>query len=162
MRLRFGPYAGKSTEVLLLRAPDYADWVLNHRPDGPLGREFSELIAAFDARPLEQACACGALARRVRAYRNSTELLVLCESCAAHPALGDVTSEVTAYAGALEHVRETFVRARRKAQRRIIRRLAAAKGLPRRITEAAAEAFLCGLCADPPRRRQSLEAATTR
>ena len=48
MRLRFGPHAGKSTEVLLLRAPDYADWVLSHRPDGALGRDFSDLIAAFD------------------------------------------------------------------------------------------------------------------
>jgi hypothetical protein len=162
MQLRFGPYAGKSTEVLLLRAPDYADWVLSHRPDGALGRDFSHLIAAFDARPLEQACACGAPASRVRAYANSTDLLVLCEDCAAQPALGGVTSEVTAYAGALGHVRETCVRAHRKAQRRIIRRLASAKGLPRRITQASAEAFLCGLCAAPPRRRQSREAATTR
>jgi hypothetical protein len=146
----------------LLRAPDYADWVLSHRPDGALGRDFSDLIAAFDARPLEQACACGAPASHVRAYPNSAELLVLCDSCAAQPALRDVTSEITAYAGALEHVRETCVRGRRKAQRRIIRRLAVAKGLPRRITEGAAEAFLCGVCAESPPPRQSREAATAR
>lgn len=145
MRLRFGPYAGKSTEVLLLRAPDYAEWVLSHRPEGALGRAFTDLIAAFDARPLERACACGAPASQVRAYRNSTELLVMCEHCAAQPALADVTSEVTAYGGALAHVRQTCVRAHRKAQRRIIRRLAAAKGMPRRVTEQAAEAFLSGV-----------------
>jgi len=161
VRLRYGPYAGRSTELLLLRAPDYAKWVLSHRPDGALGRDFSELMAAFDARPLQHACACGAPANQVRAYPNSTELLILCDHCAGQPALGDVTSEVTDYAAALEHVRQTCVRAHRKAQRRIIRRLAAAKGLPPRITEAAAEAFLYGVCLEPTR-RQSREAATTR
>jgi hypothetical protein len=145
MRLRFGPHAGQSTEVLLIRAPDYAEWVLSHRPEGALGRSFTELITAFDARPLAQDCACGAPAAHVLAYRNSTELLFRCDRCAADPALGPVASDVTAYREALEHVRQTFVRAHRKAQRRIIRRLAVAKGMPVRVTVRAAEAFLSGV-----------------
>ncbi|CAN7620743.1 hypothetical protein LJR219_004786 [Phenylobacterium sp. LjRoot219] len=77
MRLRFGPYAGSSTEVLLLRAPDYAAWTMSHNPNGRLARAFAALAAAFDARAIRAPCTCGAPAAEARAYRNSTELILL-------------------------------------------------------------------------------------
>lgn len=142
MRLRFGAYAGKTTEVLLLRAPDYAAWAMTRRPESRLARAFGALSAAFDARPITVACRCGATATQARAYRNSTDLILVCDRCAEQLPADSVLDDVTAYAGALDHVRRTCARNLRREQRRIVRRLGQAKGMPRRITEPAAEAFL--------------------
>ena len=56
MRLRFGRYAGLTTEVLLLRVPDYAAYAMARNPDGALGRAFATLSAAFDRRPIRDPC----------------------------------------------------------------------------------------------------------
>lgn len=145
MRLRFGAYAGKTTELLLLKAPDYAVWTMTRRPETAVARAFEHLSAAFDARPIMAACRCGAAAIQARAYRNSTDLILLCERCAHRLPPSPVLDDVTDYLAALEHVSRTCVRGHRRAQRRIVRRLGLAKGMPRRITEPAAEAFLSGV-----------------
>jgi hypothetical protein len=145
MRLRFGAYAGETTELLLLKAPDYAAWTMTRRPESALARTFDALSAAFDARPITAACRCGAVASRARAYRNSTDLILLCERCAERMPPDPVLDDVTAYAAALDHVRRTCVRGHRRAQRRIVRQLGLAKGMPRRITDLGAEAFLAGV-----------------
>jgi hypothetical protein len=145
MRLRFGAYAGKTTEVLLLRAPDYAAWTMAQRPKSALARTFSVLSTAFDARPITAACRCGELATHARAYRNSTDLILLCDRCAEQLLPDPVLDDVSGYAAALDHVRRTCARGLRREQRRIVRRLGLAKGMPRRITEPAAEAFLAGV-----------------
>ena len=145
MRLRFGAYAGKTTEVLLLRAPDFAAWAMTQRPGSPLARTFSALSSAFDARPITAACHCGARASQARAYRNSTDLIVLCDRCAEQLPPDAVLDDVTGYTAALEHVRRTCARGLRREQRRIVRRLGLAKGMPRRVTEPTAQDFLLGV-----------------
>jgi len=144
MRLRFGRYAGMTTEVLLLRAPDYVAWTLARRPRSALARTFAALADAFDARSIQASCSCGRAARHARAYRASSELILLCEACAGRAPPGGGLDEVTGYRAALEHVRETCVRGHRREQQRLIRGLGRAKGMPKRITEAAAARFLAG------------------
>jgi hypothetical protein len=145
MRLRYGPYAGMTTEVLLLRAPDYAAWIMAHRPEGAVAQAFSSLSAAFDVRPLMETCACGANATHALSYRASTDLILVCDVCASPLAPSEVLDEVTTYAAALNHVAQTYPRAIRRQQRKIIRKLGLAKGMPRRVTEPAADDFLLGI-----------------
>lgn len=145
MRLRYGPYAGMTTEVLLLRAPDYAAWTMAHRADGAVARALASHSAAFDARPLTETCACGAPAANALSYRASTELILVCEGCARRLAPSDLLDEVTRYAAALDHVAQTCPRGIRRQQRKIIRKLGLAKGMPQRVTEPAADAFLSGI-----------------
>lgn len=145
MRLRYGPYAGMTTEVLLLRAPDYAAWAMAHRPQSAVAQAFASLSAAFDARPLTQSCACGALAAHALSYRASTELILVCDACASRLSPSDVLDEVTTYEAALDHVAQTCPRAIRRQQRKIVRKLGRAKGMPQRVTEPAADTFLSGI-----------------
>lgn len=145
MRLRFGRYAGLTTEVLLLRVPDYAAYAMARNPDGALGRAFATLSAAFDGRPIRDPCRCGTLATHARAYRSSTDLILLCDRCDRQLPDDAALDDVSAFADALDHVRRTCVRSLRREQRRIVRRLGLAKGMPRRVTEATAEAFLSGV-----------------
>jgi hypothetical protein len=144
VRLRFGRYAGMTTEVLLLCAPDYADWVLAHRPGSVLANALLPLAAAFDARPYTQPCACGGLAAKALAYRNSAELILLCAGCAALLPRNRVLDQVDSYRAALDHVSRTCVRQVRRRQRRLVRVIGLAKGMPLRVTERAAAAFLGG------------------
>lgn len=143
MRLRFGPYAGSTTEVLVLRAPDYVAWTLSRSPNGRLAQALRALSAAFDAKPFVAPCRCGAAAVAARAYKDTTDLILLCEGCAERLPPSAVLDDVTAYAAALEHVSRTCIRRVRRQQRRIVRCLALAKGMPRRFTQPAAAAFLC-------------------
>lgn len=145
MRLRYGPYAGMTTESLLLRAPDYVSWTMVNRPGGSLAQAFASLAKAFDTRPIVEPCTCGAIATHARAYINSTDLILLCDSCGDRLPPNEVLQDVTAFAAALEHVSQRCARGLRRQQRRMIRKLGLAKGMPSRITEHAAEAFLLGV-----------------
>jgi hypothetical protein len=147
-----------TAESLLLRAPDYASWTMANRPDGTLAQAFTSLAEAFDARPIVEACACGAVATHARAYIGSTDLILLCDSCGARLPTDEVLHDVTAFSAALDHVSQTCARGRRRQQRRIVRKLGRAKGMPKRITERTADCFLFGI-RDPgprlaPRRRR--------
>lgn len=144
MRLRFGAHQGRTTEALLLRAPDYAEWVLGHSPGGAIAKDFGDLIDAFDSKELRVPCTvCARPARRLYAYRDSAILIPRCESCTLYQDSGaeSVARPISSFREALDHVSQTFSRAHRRGKRRIIRKLAAAKGCPARITEATAAAF---------------------
>jgi hypothetical protein len=140
-----------TAESLLLRAPDYVSWTMTNRPGGSLAQAFASLAQAFDARPIREACNCGAVATHVRAYSNSTDLILLCDSCRDRLPASDMLHEVTSFAAALEHVAQTCTRGLRRHQRRIVRNLGRAKGMPRRITERTAACFLFGRPGPEPR-----------
>jgi hypothetical protein len=147
MRLQYGRYQGRTAETLLLRAPDYALWVLRHRPDGKLAQCFRELIAAFNARPLQSPCqACGAQATRAAALPERSELYFFCDACALYPdaAPFGAAQDLRTLAQLADHVERTARRRATARFRALVRGMAQAKGLPRRITESAAEAFFAG------------------
>lgn len=147
MRLQYGRYQGRTAEALLLRAPDYALWVLRHQPDGRLAHCFRDLIAAFDARPLQSACqACGAQAVRAAALPERTELYFFCDACALYPdapPLG-AAQDLRTLDDLAAHVERTTRRRAVARLRSLVRRMAQAKGLPGRVTEPAAAAFFAG------------------
>lgn len=147
MRLQYGRYQGRTAEALLLRAPDYALWVLRHQPEGKLARCFHDLMTAFDARPIERQCqGCSAQATRASALPGRSELYFFCEACALYPAgapLG-AADNLRTIGDLAQHVERTTRRRATVRLRAMVRRLAEAKGLPRRITEANAAAFFAG------------------
>lgn len=140
-----------TAESLLLRAPDYASWTMANRPDGSLAQAFASLARAFDTRPIVELCSCGAVATHARAYIDSTDLILLCDSCGDRLPPNEVLHDVTVFTAALEHVSQTCARDLRRQQRRIVRKLGLAKGMPNRITERTAECFLFGVLDPGPR-----------
>jgi hypothetical protein len=137
MRLRFGRYAGMTTEALVLRRPDYVVWMLREAPDGVVGRDLTNLVQRFDAKVV------GGTAAACLAPPNQSDL-VLADTARAEtlPACGLVC--IGGFWDAVAHVERTVVRGRRRALRRIVRNLAVARGMPRRFTDHAAIAFLQG------------------
>lgn len=147
MRLQYGRHQGRTAETLLLRAPDYALWVMGHQPDGRLAQHFRELAAAFDARPLQCDCqACGAPATRAAALPERSELYFFCDACALYPAAAPLgtAQDLRTLKDLADHVERTARRRAVARLRALVRRMAQAKGLPRRITEPGAEAFFAG------------------
>ncbi|MFN3515495.1 MAG: hypothetical protein ACK41C_20805 [Phenylobacterium sp.] len=147
MRLQYGRYQGRTAETLLLRAPDYAVWVMRHQPEGRLAQYFRDLITAFDARPINQPCqACGAAATRAAALPERSDLYFFCDDCALYPnaAPAGAAQDLRTLADFVSHVERTARRRPVARLRAFVRRMAQAKGLPRRITEPAAEAFFAG------------------
>lgn len=147
MRLQYGRYQGRTAETLLLRAPDYAAWVLRHRPDGRLGRHFRGLVAAFDARPLVRRCqACGAPATRAAAMPERSELYFFCNDCGLYPDAPPLGSagDLRTWTDVVDYVERAARRRPTARLRAIVRRMAQAKGAPPRITEAAAASFFDG------------------
>jgi hypothetical protein len=136
MRLRFGRYAGMTTEVLVLRRPDYVVWMPREAPDGMVGREFTDLIQRFDIQVRGGADGAACLAAP-----NQTDLVVADAAEAERLAAGGL-SPIGGFWDAVAHVERTGVRGRRQALRRLVRNLALARGMPRRFTDRAALAFL--------------------
>jgi hypothetical protein len=144
MRLRSGKHAGKTTEILLLSMPDWAQWMMNHHPDSPVSRDFRRLVAKFDGKPFTKRCdGCHRNATRVSAYRQwARDLMFWCDDCDPYNA-GAVRGRLTivrTFNDALTHADLTCSGAQGD-KRDIIRALAAAKGLPVRLGEAQAIAF---------------------
>lgn len=147
MRLQYGRYHGRTAETLLLRAPDYALWVMRNQPDGRLAQHFRALVAAFDARPLERACqACGEPATRAAALPERTELYFFCDRCTLYPEPAPLGSaqDLRTWDDLTAHVERTARRRPTARLRAFVRRMAQAKGAAARITETAAASFFDG------------------
>ncbi len=52
MRFKTGKHAGKLSEIVFLKEPDFAAWMMATHPDSATAKEFERLKAKFDARPL--------------------------------------------------------------------------------------------------------------
>jgi hypothetical protein len=143
MRFQSGKFAGKTTEEVLLKFPDWAAWNVRQYPDSKHSKVFKELWRTFDAKPFTAPCrSCGEKATRASAYRGSPELMFWCDDC--DPRSTGIESGklriVWTLGEVLEHV-EITADGNRDWSRRIVRALAEAKGLPKRVGEKAALAF---------------------
>jgi hypothetical protein len=135
MRLRFGRYAGMTTEALVLRRPDYVVWMLREAPDGVVGRDFTSLIQRFDAQVRGGADSAACLAAP-----NQTDV-VISDAVKAERLAACSLSRIDGFWDAVAHVERTGVRGRRQALRRLVRNLALARGMPRRFTDRATLVF---------------------
>ena len=144
MRFQSGKRAGKTTEEVLLKFPDWALWNVNNYPDSKHSKEFVTLGKTFAAKPFTKRCdgGCGKLATRGTAYGGSPDLMFWCNHCSPtqNGASGSKLTVVRTIGDVLRHIGRT-ADGNRAYSRTIVRQLAEAKGLPTRVGEKHALAF---------------------
>ena len=140
-RLKFGKHKGKTHEEVLLKHPDYAQWMIEHLPESAHQAIISRM-QDFDDKPFTADCdrECGRKATRVTACGDSSGLCFWCDEC--DPLSNGARRVAILYTltGLLQHV-DANADGNRAVKRRIVRRLAAAKGLPKRVGEKEALEF---------------------
>jgi hypothetical protein len=144
MRFQSGKHPGKTTEEVLLKFPDWAFWNVNNYPDSKHSKEFETLGRKFAAKPFTKRChgGCGKLATRGTAYAGSPNLMFWCNNCSPtqRGASGSKLTVVRTFDDVIRHIGHT-ANGNRAYSRNIVRQLAEAKGLPKRVGEKHALAF---------------------
>jgi hypothetical protein len=56
MRFQTGKYAGKTVEEVLLKAPDFAEWLILEHPENPHANDFKRLIRVLDQKRFTVRC----------------------------------------------------------------------------------------------------------
>lgn len=150
MYLNFGKHRRKTTEVIVLKEPDYVLWMLRvEAPTAQLAaaqQSVRRLIERFDEKPIIEPCSgkCGKPATCCTVYHGSVTPRWWCDDC--DPSESTFTRRkltiVRRYGDAVWHVGESC-NSRKQDLKLIIRELARAKGLPDRVGEEQAAAFFC-------------------
>ena len=140
MLFKTGKHAGMSTEEVLLKEPDFAQWYVSKYPDAKHAKDFKRLIRVFDAKPLLKKCSCDKVAIYANASEGSASLMFRCDSCSLYSGARGLSCTIDSFGQALGHIDLTFG-GTRGGKRTIVRELAEAKGLPRRVGKTQAEAF---------------------
>lgn len=147
MNLHFGKYVGKTTQLLVLKEPQYVHWLLGENPSGPLLAAKSQIIkhiAAFDGKPLTTNClGCKSPACLCTVYDNAVSPMWWCDACDPYQqgAVNGRLTELRTYRDALSHVKWRCGE-RTTDYRELIKTMAQAKGLPARVGAAQTESFL--------------------
>ena len=138
---------GKSTELVLLKEPDYVRWVLNKsNASGPLLRiknNFLELIEIFNNKDLITNChRCQEPATRLSFYIGNTIPMSWCSKCDPYSqgAIDGKLNIFSDYNSALQFI-EYYGGGNKSAYKHIIRNIASLKGLPDRVGEKQAHDF---------------------
>src|ERR1700732_1276073 len=137
MRFQTGRYAGKTTEEVLLKFPDWARWNVHEYPGAKHSKHFRELAKKFTSKPFVEPCeGCKGGVTRASAYRASPELRFWCDDCNPSQTGAEQAklTTVRSMGDALRHIEET-ADGNRNWKRQIVRALAEAKGLPKRVGE---------------------------
>jgi hypothetical protein len=147
MLITFGKHNRKSTELVILKVPDYVKWVLDNRePSGPLlavQKDFIRLIGIFDSKPLQNKCfKCKEPATKFSFYQGNIDPYYWCDKCDPYfqGAMPGKLSIVTSYRQALNFVVSTC-QGRESDFKDIIRNISVAKGLQGKISEKLAQSF---------------------
>lgn len=155
MEVTFGTHKGLDVRRLILQHPDYVKWVLGQeRPTGglrALADSIRGYIRVFDAKPFVEQCMgriarvpCKGAVTRGTAYHShsglSVDLVWWCATCDPYQ-LGAVATliDVNTYSSALSVVDRYGGRASDYVD--IIKQLSRAKGMTKRVTRAALDAF---------------------
>ena len=149
MKVGFGKHKDKSVGALVLKQPDYIAWVLSEAsPSGPLARvkaEAQRLIWVFDSMLILTKCfstGCSKVAIRCTVYQgNVYGPMWWCDKCDPYQAgaIGGKLSAIVTYESALHHC-QIFC-SRKDALIDLIKSLAQAKGLPKRVGEKQIDEF---------------------
>jgi hypothetical protein len=144
MRIQSGKHARELSEVLFLKQPDLAQWMIENVPDNALTKDFKRLRTIFNEKRLsaKKCYGCRKPATRASAYEKTPDLLYWCDKCDPYSsgARPGTLSTVDSFQSAMHHVEFTGG-GNRNDKRKLVRSLASAKGLPKRITEAVALEF---------------------
>jgi hypothetical protein len=144
MKLRFGKHKGKSVETIVLKHPDYAMWLLSQTDAGePLAyirKEVARLICVFDSKPFICRCyGCHKIALRFSLAHPSPSAYWWCEQCSPRSMGCDgLLSIGRTYEEAMQYAK---IALREDHTRSLIRNIAEAKGLPKRVGEKQAMEF---------------------
>ena len=149
--MRFGKHEDKSVELVVLKFPDYVEW-MRTRKEKP-GRlrgalaDAKELIERFDNKPFVVKCngyKCRNVATRCSLYKDYVvDPHWWCDECDPY-SLGAQPGRLallSKYFQAIRHV-EMHCGGVRSTCRKLIIELARAKGLPKRAMEKQAQEFL--------------------
>lgn len=141
MEFKSGKFAGKNTEEVLLKRPDFAQWSISRYPDAPYVKEFRRLIEQFNAKPFTARCrGCKRRATRASAYWGNPSLMFWCDRCHPDGGRSGKIRMIERFEDALEHVDRT-ADSNRQAKKLVVRALAKGKGLPLRVARKQAVAF---------------------
>lgn len=148
MLVTFGKNNGKSVEWLALKDPSYIQWVLKQSASGTLlqvQQHATSLIKKFDATPFLITCRaddCSQVATRATVYLENIEPEWWCEKCDPYQlgANAGKLQAISKYSQALGHV-DLYCNSRKSDSNTIIKYLAQAKGLPKRVSEDQAQKF---------------------
>jgi hypothetical protein len=144
MEFKSGKNAGKTSEEVLLKKPDWARWYTQNYPEAPHSKEFRRLAKVFDEKPFTTKCdgACGKVATRASAYTCSPSLRFWCDDCSptSQGASPHKLHVVNTLRDVMSHI-EWSADGYRAWKRDIVRQLAEAKGLPKRVGKKQALAF---------------------
>jgi hypothetical protein len=149
MFITFGKHQGKSPQLLLLKYPDYALWMLREeRATGNFASvqtELRRLIRLFDDKPILVPCLgadCENIATRGTVYWGGAHFSWWCDDCdpCQLGASRGKLSIVQSFAHVIHHV-GTNCKGEKPILRALIRRLAQAKGLAERVGEKQARDF---------------------
>jgi hypothetical protein len=146
LKLTFGKHEGKSVEVVVLKEPEYAMWIFRKEDaSGPLAdirKEVLRLINVFNSKPPTRNCSgCNLkMATRFSLASYTTGPYWWCDECDPRSIVyyKSLTLGKT-YQDAMEYARRhRLIKDHIKV---LLRNIAEAKGLPRRVGEKQAEAF---------------------
>lgn len=145
MIIQSGSNQGKSTQELVLKQPDWVQFFLGKNKSGKVAAELRGHIVALDSKDFVETCSrCNATATRMSLYaRNALLPYFWCEDCDPY-SMGANKGKLTmvrTYTQAVRFV-DNSCQSRRTDKRALIRSLAEAKGLPKRVGAATAIAFL--------------------
>lgn len=144
MVLRYGPHAGKSTELVVLKFPDWVQFYIQNNRNSRVGGELVSLIRRFDELEFAKKCfQCKSRATRSSLYAgNAEDAMYWCDECDPYSLAAPQGKLVliTKYNEALGFVANRCGD-KRGEKRDVIRRLAEAKGLPKRLGEKSAAQF---------------------
>lgn len=139
MRFKQGDHAGETYEEVLLKSPDFAQVLMSKYADGVAAKELRRLARAFDKKRFTAKCEeCGKRAKRASALGDSSVLEFWCDKH--HPVTNKKAQIVEGIEGLLKHV-DAYGNGKVTLKRKIVRNLAEAKGLPKKVGEEAALEF---------------------
>lgn len=143
MDITFGKHTGKSSEILVLKHPEYIHWLLQqkntHGAMRTLQAEVRNLIQEFNGKAIKEKCWCSSCKSevvRMSVYKEKLDPYWWCANCDPYQA-GAVSGKLSIfgdYESALLHV-QLYCKGKQSEQRKIIKSLAVAKGLPVRSGE---------------------------
>jgi hypothetical protein len=144
MDISSGKHQGKTSQIVALNHPDYVSYYLNSEyHNSKLGQALKHHVAKMDAKPFITECFhCKKPATRATAYQNNPDLMFWCDDCNPYGA-GAVTGKlrtIKTYSDAVSHIAFT-ANGHKGFMKTIIRNLAEAKGLAKRVTVDKAAAF---------------------
>jgi hypothetical protein len=136
MEFKSGKHEGQTTEEVLLKKADYAQWLIAEYPDSLHAKAFKQRMRDFDSKPFTENCngKCGHKATRASAYRGGNLLYFWCDDCnpSSSGAEAGKLAIVRTIGQLLQHV-DWSANGNREFKRRMVRQLAEAKGLPTRV-----------------------------